>query len=488
MAEKDTNVSSVDTCLGYTLGAKLGSGGFAFCREAFHRSGERVAIKFLKMDKADRILEKIDNAIVAVDADGKPISDIPRGLTRQLHEITTELMALQVCKSPNVVKLIKYKLNHPYKMSNGKTWNSLAMVLELCEHGELFDLVYHGDPLTEKVARTFLHQICDGLDALHAAKIAHRDIKPQNILLTKDFQCKLADLGSGSRFSSSRLMRTARVGTKGFQAPELLCGKKYSKKCDTFSLGVTLFVLMSKTMPSRSEATVKDPLYVYLAAKKFDKYWATFAQGGVEFSKPLCDLLQGMLAYQPAERMCIHDVKNEEDGLVAQGVRSHPWFKDEIFTPEQLTSEIRDRFLLSRKKRNKARNPEDTVDSTKFRSGGKMELPILPKEREFWVFPVDTDVKVPGPEGVEQQLHPDLLFRLVMDKFERQEQKVTADYKEKEGYLSLKAAKGDFVIQVGLQAYEKDGDYFIDVVPTENWHAPASKKLVQDIQSFLNIY
>lgn len=56
------------------------------------------------------------------------------------------------------------------------------MVLELCDNGELFDLVYHGEALDEKVCRTFFRQIVDGLGALHGKNIAHRDIKPQNIL------------------------------------------------------------------------------------------------------------------------------------------------------------------------------------------------------------------------------------------------------------------------------------------------------------------
>lgn len=481
MAEAVAATEAPETCLGYTLGRKLGAGGFAFVREAFSRKNERVAIKFIKMDTQDRKLDKRENAIVAVDNDGEALETIPSRLKRSLKEITTELMALQMCSSPNVVKLHKYKLNHPYKMSDGNTWNSLAMVLEICEHGELFDLVYHGEALDEKVARTFFHQIVNGLEALHDKNIAHRDIKPQNILMTSDFQCKLADIGSGSRFRESRLMKTTRVGTRGFQAPELLCGKNYSKKCDTFSLGVTLFVLMSKTMPCREEATVQDPLYVYMAAKKFDDYWGKFARGGIHFSENLKLLLQGMLAYQPVERMNINDFT--KDGNTLAGIKSSDWYKGEVYELPELKQVLTDKFLLARNKRNNVRNPETEIHSKSFRSGTLTKLPLLPPQREFWAIPLDPQAQVPSAEGEMQKLHPDHVMHTIMNHFEVEEKRCTTVYNEADGQLALKADG----YQVNIDAFEKDGDYFLDVRPSTNWHNPGCKQLTDDVFTFLQV-
>jgi len=476
-----------ETCLGYTLGSKLGAGGFAFVREAFSRKGEKVAIKFIKMDTADRKLDKRDNAIVAVDEESNALETIPSRLKRSLKEITTELMALQMCSSPNVVKLHKYKLNHPYKMSDGTTWNSLAMVLEICENGELFDLVYHGEPLDEKVARTFFRQIVNGLEALHDKNIAHRDIKPQNILMTSDFQCKLADIGSGSRFRESRLMKTTRVGTRGFQAPELLCGKNYSKKCDTFSLGVTLFVLMSKTMPCREEATVADPLYVYMAAKKYEDYWGKFARGGIVFQPELKDLLQGMLAYQPVERMNVNDFTNAKDGKTLEGIKSTAWYTGEVYEPSELKKVLTDRFLVARSKRNKVRNPETEIHSKSFRSGTPTVLPKMPPTRANWAIPLDPQAQVANAEGEMIKLHPDHIIHTIMNKYEVEEKRCTTVYNEAEGQLELKGQEGDFKYTVNVDAYENDGDYFMDIRPGQNFHHPACKKLMDDVYAYLNV-
>jgi len=485
-----------ETCLGYRLGRKLGSGGFAFVREAYDRKWNKVAIKFIKMDTADRKLAKQDNAIVAVDKESKALDTIPSRLKRSLKEITTELMALQMTTSPNVVKLHKYKLNHPYKMSDGSTWNSLAMVLEIAENGELFDLVYHGEALDEKVCRTFFRQIVNGLEALHNKNIAHRDIKPQNILMTKNFECKLADIGSGSRFRESKLMKTHRVGTRGFQAPELLCGKNYSKKCDTFSLGVTLFVLMSKTMPCREEATVQDPLYVYMAAKRFEDYWNRFKKGGIQFSPNLMELLQGMLAYQPVERMNINDTT--KDGNTLSGIKSSKWYNDEVYNQDELVSVLRDRFLVARNQRNQVRNPDTEINSVSFRSGSATVLPLLPQEREFWAIPLDPKATITTGEGQQVQLHPDHVFSMLTSKFEVVDRRCTTE--------SPKAIEGEpvtpnSVLQlngvteekekytVNIFGYEKDGAYFLDMVPDiySAWYHADYKKLVDDVQKYLGV-
>lgn len=438
------------------------------------------------MDTDDRILDKKCNSIVAVDENGTPLPTIPSKLKRSLKEITTELMALQVCNSPNVVKLYKYKLNHPYKMSDGRTWPMLAMVLEICENGELFDLVYHGEGLSEKVARTFFRQIVNGLEALHEKNISHRDIKPQNILLTSDFQCKIADIGSGARFRDNKLMKTTRVGTKGFQAPELLCGKNYSKKCDTFSLGVTLFVLLSKTMPAREQATVQDPLYVFMAAKKFEDYWAKFARGNIHFSPDLQLLLQGMLAYQPVERMNINDVQLK-DGSILSGMKSSAWYNKEIYSQPELKAVLQDKFKAARTKRNQLRNPETEIHSTTFRSGTPTVLPGLPPQRTAWAFKLDPTAKVAGPEGEMIKLHPDHLMHTLMNHFEVQTKRCTSVYNKSEGELELKCQDGDFGFSVMVNGYEQDGDYYLDIQPVSNWHHPGCKQLTDDIEKLLNV-
>lgn len=289
-------------------------------------------------------------------------------------------------------------------------------------------------------------------------------------------------------------MKTTRVGTRGFQAPELLCGKNYSKKCDTFSLGVTLFVLMSKTMPCREEATVQDPLYVYMAAKKYKDYWDKFARGGINFSPNLKILLQGMLAYQPVERMNINDTT--KDGVTLTGIKSSAWFNEEVYSQEELVGVLRDKFLVARNQRNKVRNPETEINSVSFRSGTLVELPPLPARRENWAIPLDK-AEIQGPEGKQIQLHPDHVFQALIHQFEIEEEKrCKSIYNEEEGYLELTSKveypaeedRAPDTIKVQIQGYQRDGEYFLDIEPTEGYYVKACKKLTDDIQKFLSVY
>jgi len=279
-------------------------------------------------------------------------------------------------------------------------------------------------------------------------------------------------------------MKTTRVGTRGFQAPELLCGKNYSKKCDTFSLGVTLFVLMSKTMPCREEATVQDPLYVYMAAKKFDDYWNKFARGGILFSDDLKVLLQGMLAYQPVERMNINDFT--KDGKTLPGIKTSDWYKGEVYETEELKQVLADKFLVARNKRNKVRNPETEIHSKSFRSGALTTLPLLPPEREFWAVALDPTAQIAaGAEGELVKLHPDHVIHTLIERFEVQDKRCQSVYNNTEGQLELKGQG----FSLFIDAFQKDGAYYLDIRPnTEtNWHHPDCKRLTDDVMDFLSV-
>ena len=89
------------------------------------------------------------------------------------------------------------------------------------------------------------------INHLHNIKIVHRDIKPENFLFDlpgKEGRIKLADFGLSNRFGQSFDTLHSCVGTMYYIAPEVLTGS-YDKKCDIWSLGVILYIMLSGKIP-----------------------------------------------------------------------------------------------------------------------------------------------------------------------------------------------------------------------------------------------
>ena len=76
-------------------------------------------------------------------------------------------------------------------VQDGSVIPTVLLVLEYLPGGELFDILYYTHALKENIARTYFHQLMDGLSACHNAGICHRDIKPQNLLLDSHFALKV---------------------------------------------------------------------------------------------------------------------------------------------------------------------------------------------------------------------------------------------------------------------------------------------------------
>lgn len=135
-----------------------------------------------------------------------------------------------------------------------QTDKHLMLVTEFCAGGEIFDhLVAHGR-MTEPVARGYFRQIVNAIEFLHVAGIVHRDLKAENLLLTKDLKIvKIADFGFSNYFTPDSLLSTW-CGSPPYAAPELFEGRHYNgPKVDIWSLGVVLYVLVSIINSSSSQ-------------------------------------------------------------------------------------------------------------------------------------------------------------------------------------------------------------------------------------------
>ena len=126
------------------------------------------------------------------------------------------------------------------------------IVSEFITNGELFDEIIKRKYLNEEDGAYVMKQLISAITYCHAKGVVHRDLKPENILIdsiTEDnkINIKVIDFGTAMFYSPDvKLVET--LGTPYYVAPEVLKGI-YSEKCDVWSIGVILFVLLSGTAP-----------------------------------------------------------------------------------------------------------------------------------------------------------------------------------------------------------------------------------------------
>ena len=143
-------------------------------------------------------------------------------------------------------------LSHPNIVSIhdlGEDKNGPYIVMEFVDGQTLNELIEGSDGLDqETVTRIFL-QICAGLSFAHEHGVVHRDVKPANIMLTKDGQVKLLDFGI-ARVATAHLTQTGTLlGTPSYMSPEQIQGQKVDLRSDIFSLGIVLFEVLTARLP-----------------------------------------------------------------------------------------------------------------------------------------------------------------------------------------------------------------------------------------------
>ena len=186
--------------------------------------------------------------------------------------------------------------------------------------------------MKEVVARTYFHQLIDGISACHKAGVCHRDIKPQNLLLDSNFVLKIADFGLSKVFENNDIdsngnlspMETFAVGTRGYQAPEILNHEKYTYSCDVFSCGVVLFVFLAGYPPFES-ATNKSRWYSPLCVGNVRKFWKQHGRSGISLDAK--DLITRMLWYDKEKRIRLDRIKR------------HKWYKGDTLRYVQYKTE-----------------------------------------------------------------------------------------------------------------------------------------------------
>lgn len=154
-------------------------------------------------------------------------------------------------------------------------------------------------PFTETQIIDWFTQICLGLKHVHDRKILHRDLKCQNIFLTKTNLIKLGDFGIARVLSSTRENAKTMVGTPYYLSPEIVENRPYSFKSDVWSLGVILYELCSLRPPFDAQSVPQ--LMLKIAKGLYNPIPS-------HFSKDVKGLVTAMLNTDPAKRPTVNQI------------------------------------------------------------------------------------------------------------------------------------------------------------------------------------
>lgn len=208
-----------------------------------------------------------------------------------------EIEALMNLDHPNIIKIFEYYIDDL----------NYYVIMEFAEGGELYDQIYRLKSFQEKHAARIMQQLLSAVCYMHSKGIVHRDLKPENILLEnkkdKDLSVKIIDFGTSNKISKNQRL-SMKVGTPYYIAPEVLT-KSYNSKCDIWSLGVILYVLLSGFPPFDGPDDES-----ILAKVKKGKY--SISEGWEGISAEAKDLVKKMLTYNPDERISAAEALQHE--------------------------------------------------------------------------------------------------------------------------------------------------------------------------------
>ena len=222
-----------------------------------------------------------------------------------------EVELLHNINHQNVLKIFSYGIGKKEKVKNNqkKEKEIYYIVMEYLEHDDSLKYITQvcqgeNKGFGEELGRIIFAQLLDGLEAMHNKNIFHRDIKPENIMIGgDDYNFKFVDFG----FSTDNIGKlSSYLGTPTYAAPELhLKRPYYGKSEDIFSLGVTLFVLVTGGLPFKM-ALPNDSLYQHIIKSDYIEYWR---KRMVNVSPSFMELFDNLIAYDYSQRPSISEIR-----------------------------------------------------------------------------------------------------------------------------------------------------------------------------------
>ena len=219
-------------------------------------------------------------------------TDLKNFQTEELYNISREAVIINSLIHKNIVKIL-----------NTFTYDdSLYMVMEYCEGGELSSLIDSPEPIEENYFKKIFQQIHSAVRFMHSKNIVHRDLKPNNILFKDKERTEICIIDFGISGNSNGLSsEIIRAGTVKYCSPELVSGEHFqsSIKIDIWSLGVILYLMWYKMFPFDGATDEKVSEKIAYEDVCFPK--------NVKIKKSLADLIEGCLRKNPKRRIDCND-------------------------------------------------------------------------------------------------------------------------------------------------------------------------------------
>ena len=204
----------------YEILGKIGTGGMADVYKAKdHKLNRFVAVKVLKPEFRED--------------------------TTFIQKFRSEAQAAAVLTHPNIVNVFDV----------GDDNGVYYIVMELIEGITLKEYISKKGRLSVKEATSIAIQVSMGLEAAHSHGIVHRDVKPQNIIISMDGKVKVTDFGI-ARAASSNTISSNVMGSVHYSSPEHVRGGYSDEKSDIYSLGITLYEMVTGKVPFDGDTTV----------------------------------------------------------------------------------------------------------------------------------------------------------------------------------------------------------------------------------------
>ncbi len=204
----------------YEILEKIGTGGMSDVYKAKdHKLNRHVAVKVLKQEFSEN--------------------------ANFVSRFTVEAQAAAGMMHPNIVNVYDV----------GEEAGTHFIVMELVEGITLKKYIEKKARLSVKEAVSIAIQVSMGIEAAHNNHIIHRDIKPQNVMISKDGKVKVTDFGIAKAVSSNTITSNV-MGSVHYTSPEQARGGYSDEKSDIYSLGVTLFEMLTGRVPFNGETTV----------------------------------------------------------------------------------------------------------------------------------------------------------------------------------------------------------------------------------------